>query len=195
VKKQPLLIGDCRAGAREVVSLGGASWRAVGDRCATATAARAHADIGVAGCDNRPEQRWDFFQGDDRIRLHGTDLCVTAPSHAIERGVGTRLQLMPCRAGSGTQIFHFPPGGLIKIDTATDLCLTMSMGSSNVGVLSLGTWCDRSPPSPDQVFSVAGPLRARGGCVTVPGSPDDHAPVWVMPCVGGWDHQLWEYWW
>jgi tRNA A-37 threonylcarbamoyl transferase component Bud32 len=195
VKKQPLLISDCRGGAREVTSLRGASWRAVGDRCATAVAARADAEIGIAGCDNRPLQRWDFFQGDDRIRLSGTDLCVTAPSDAVARGVGTRLRLEPCRAGSGTQVFQFPPGGLIKLDLTTDLCLTMSMGTPRTGVLSLGTWCDRAPASPDQVFSVAGPLRAAGGCVTVPGIPDDHAPVWVMPCVGGWDHQLWEYWW
>ena len=194
-KKQPLSVGNCQGGAAEAISLRGATWEAVGGRCVSANAARPDGHIGIGGCDGGPLQRWDFFEGDDRIRLSGTELCVTAPSNAVELGVGTHLSLQRCRRGSGQQEFHFAPGGLIKLDPTVDLCLTMSLSSPRVGNLALGSWCDRAPPAPDQVFSISGPLRTASGCVTVPAHFADHAPVWVMPCVGGWDHQTWEYWW
>jgi serine/threonine protein kinase len=195
--KQPLRVGPCAPGARDRISLRGASWRVLGDRCATALVARPDGEITAEGCDFRDLQRWDFFEGDDRIRLHGTDLCVTAPADAVERGVGTRLSLQRCRTGAAasTQVFHLFEGGLIKVDRGADLCLAMMLGAPRSGRLGLGTWCDRQPAAPEQLFSLVGPLRAGRGCVTVPGHPDDHAPVWVLPCVGGWDKQTWQYWW
>jgi tRNA A-37 threonylcarbamoyl transferase component Bud32 len=194
-RRQAVLISDCQGGRRDVVSLRATSWRAVGDRCATAASARADAEIAVAGCDGRALQRWDFFEGDESIRLHGTDLCVTAPTNAIERGVGTGLTLQRCRRGAGQQ-FHFAPGGLIKLDPTVDLCLTMLMRAPDAGRLGLASRCHEVPAVAfNRVFSIVGPMRIGDGCVTVPGQPDHHAPVWVMPCVGGWNHQRWEYWW
>ena len=190
--KQPLLVTDCKR--PQTVSFQGASWRAVGDRCVTASARGAGSEIGLGGCDGRPLQRWDFFAGDERIRLHGTSLCVTGPAEAIALGRGTHLELQPC-GRAGRQRFHFAPGGLIKIEATVDLCLTMAMRHPDLGELSLGTWCERTPRSSDQQFTIAGAVRTGKGRVTVPGVPDDHAPVWVSPCVGGWNEQQWEYWW
>jgi tRNA A-37 threonylcarbamoyl transferase component Bud32 len=195
-KKQPLLVSGCDQGPRDVISFRGVTWRAVGDLCVTALAARKGAEMGVSWCGDKPPHRWDFFEGDGRIRLSGTDLCVTAPPDAVELGAGLRLTLEPCRRGRGRQQFHFQPGGTIKLDPNIDLCLAMGMSNKElVGSLILDTWCDRVPAFPHNTFNVAGALRAGAGCLTVPATAEDHTPVWVMPCVGGWRNQFWEYHW
>jgi tRNA A-37 threonylcarbamoyl transferase component Bud32 len=195
VKKQPLVTTGCSGSPGEILHLRGVSWRAVGERCVTAFAAEPGAELGIGDCTRAPLQRWNFFDGDERIRLHGTDLCVTAPDDAVALGVGTLLALERCRKAGAGQRFHFQKGGHIKLDQNVDLCFTFSIGADQTGRLVLGSWCGREPAPATQVFAIAGPIQVGDGCLSVQGPPDDATPIWSLPCVGGWRNQSWHYYW
>ena len=170
----------------------GVEWRAMGGRCIQAENDTSGSRIALERCTGGPLQKWDFFEGDNRIRLHGTSMCVNVPNNNTANG--TELILFPCSTGApyANERFVFADS-FIQYGSKVFNVRYGTMASGNRVIL----WDKSSTPNYNDQFSILGPLTALGQCVDTYDT-SSHAfegvKIGVRPCNGS-NNQNWEYFW
>jgi hypothetical protein len=184
----PLVSWDCgEAATNEQFHFLGVKWLAMGNRCVQADSASSGALLTTQACSTSSLQKWDFFEGNRRIRLNGTNLCVTVPNGSTS--LGTRVQLATC--GSSYQTYGFANSYI----NYSNVCLNV-LGGTTANGNGIGLWngCGYSPAYANEQFTIKGPITSLGQCVTMNGSPYDGVPVGVSSCNSS-TSQAWEYYW
>lgn len=187
----PLITWDCNESfTNEQFHFTGVAWRAMGNRCVQAESSASGAKLSIAACSTSSLQKWDFFEGDRRIRLNGTSLCASVPGGST--ALGTELQLATCST-SATQTFTFTNGHI----NFSNRCFNVLGGTTaNGNRIALWDGCGSVPPLHNEQFTIRGPVTGLGQCVELAGGvPFDGVGIGVAPCVSGAARQTWEYYW
>jgi hypothetical protein len=173
--------------------LQGMEWLAMGGRCVIATKRAAGAELGLNPCGGH---KWDFFDGNRRIKLRGDeDLCVEVPGGATANG--TKLTLAKCST-SANQKFTFADG---KIGFSNK---TFNVAGGSIAAGSrIVLWSPSAgQPYPNERFTVMGQVRSLGQCVDMSGAANPGVGIGVRTCSdisdpfeSNTNTQVWEYWW
>ncbi len=188
---------DCQTPERDQIRFQGVTWRGLGDRCVVASEVREKAEVHVTDCSYDARERWDFFDG-DRVKLSGTNLCLTAPPDTLEIGKGARLNLIKCGdPKAGFQDFKPLPGGVLSLAAHPNFCVVAFEWnqSGSAGELGLWTECHLSRTLPSQYFNLKGSIHAGDRCLAQRGDLAQDSKVWFGPCLVGRSSQNWEYHW
>ncbi|XXT18168.1 ricin-type beta-trefoil lectin domain protein [Sorangium sp. So ce429] len=174
------------------------NWLAMGNMCVVVPAASAGSELFVAPCNEGAEtlKTWDFFNGDRRIRLNGSSLCVEVPGGATADG--TKLKLATCSTAS-TQKFTFSNSKIVYGGKN----FNVAGGTTNSGNrIILYTASDAHLNSR---FTILGKVRSLGQCLDMNGAPALGTQLGVRTCntVSGANYvavkatntQVWEYFW
>jgi hypothetical protein len=186
----PLISWSCsEAFTNEQFHFLGVAWRAMGTRCIQADSATSGAKLSLQACGSSSLQKWDFFEGNRRIRLNGSNLCVNVPGGSTT--LGTELTLATCST-STNQIFGFSNGFI----NFSNRCFNVLGGTTASGNrLALWDGCTVSPPLHNEQFTIRGPITGLGQCIDIVGGvPSDGVGIGVSPCTGA-ARQTWEYFW
>jgi Ricin-type beta-trefoil lectin domain len=187
----PLTTWDCVPTAtNEQFHFTGTSWRAMGSKCIAAQSTMAGSKVVLAACDGSAKQRWDFFEGNNRIRLNATNFCVNVPNGS--NALATEVVLATCSTAS-SQSFTFQDS-LIRF---SDKCFNV-LGAANTFGNHVGLWngCDTVPHFANEQFTIKGPITALNQCVNMLGGQSfDGVTIGMFPCGGGLANETWERFW
>ena len=185
----PLVSWDCNeAYTNSQFHFTAVAWRAMGNRCVQAASSASGAKLSLQACGSSSLQKWDFVEGNSRIRLNGTNLCATVPSGST--ALGTQITLTTC--GNSYQTFSYSNGHI----NYSNVCLNV-LGGTTANGNAIGLWngCTASPTYVNEQFTIRGPITGMGQCVDMQnGVPYDGVPIGVYPC-NGTAAQTWEYFW
>lgn len=185
----PLISWECNESyANNLFHFTGVAWRAMGTRCVQASSAAAGATLSIQACSTSSLQKWDFFEGNTRIRLSGTNLCATVPNGSVS--LGNRITLQSC--GSSYQSFGFTNGNI----NYGSMCMNV-LGGTTANGNGIGLWdgCGYTPRYPNEQFTIRGPITAMGQCVDMNNSSAlEGVGIGVYTC-NGTGAQIWEYFW
>lgn len=175
----------------EYFRFSGVHWRAMGNRCVQADSNSNGARLSIQPCNPAISlQKWDFFDANFRIRLQGTDRCVTVPGGSTL--LGTQLELQPC--GGSFNTFGYASSHI----TFSGRCFNV-LGGTTANGNRIGLWsgCFATPPLHNSQFTIRGQVTALGQCLdTNTASHSVGASVGVKPCGAfGSSTQTWEYYW
>jgi hypothetical protein len=192
----PLISWTCDVAAQnERFSFGGMQWRAMGNMCVQADSASQNSELSLQNCSSSNSlQAWDFFSGDKRIRLFGTNLCVNVPND--NTNLGTRLILWPCNATgpAPNETFVYSKGAI----NYKDKCFDVLGGTTTTGN-KIGLWdgCGAVPLAWDKQFSIRGRVKVMGQCLNIQGAINREAqPIGAYPCASSMAiNEDWEYFW
>jgi hypothetical protein len=190
----PLISWSCSESfANEQFHFTGVEWRAMGNRCVQAESSATGSKIAIEQCTGSELQKWDFFEGDRRIRLNGTGQCVNVPNSATADG--TELILWPCSTGTPftNEVFDFA-NSYIKFSGKAFNVKNGTIASGNRIVL----WTPSSSGTPhhNEQFTIAGQFKTMGQCLDAEVSnPVDGTRIGVRPCSSSSSTQKWEYFW
>jgi hypothetical protein len=190
----PLISWTCNATfSNERFNLSGVQWLAMGNRCVQAASNSTGAELSIQPCNSDSRQKWDFFQGDFRIRLAGTYLCVNVPGGSV--ALGTKLTLAPCGGTPGVnETFSFS-NGYIKF---SNRCVNV-LGGTVANGNQLGLWdgCDLTPKLDNAQYTIRGRIGIMGQCVNMEGgTPFDGVRIGAYPCQSpAAPNEIWEYFW
>jgi hypothetical protein len=174
------------------------NWLAMGDRCVVTDQTAAGAELFIAPCSQGVDayKTWDFFNGDRRIKLNGTNLCVEVPGGATADG--TKLRLANCSTAA-TQNFTFVNS---KIGYGGK-SFNVYSGTTNTGN-RIVLWA-ASDSALNERFSIMGQVRSLGQCVDMNGAPAlgvqlgvrtcNQVAISNFPAVKATNTQVWEYFW
>ncbi len=188
---------NCQSPAWDRLRFQGVTVRSLGDRCVVAAEAREQSSVHVKDCSFDARERWDLFDG-DRLRLSGTNLCISAPLDVVEIGKGARLRLTKCGdRRAGLHEFKFSPGGFLSVAAHPNLCVIafQSAFARDAGEMGLWTECSENQNLPDSYFYLKGAVRAQDSCLFLNGSLEQDSKIWFGPCLVGRENQEWEYHW
>ena len=178
----------------------GMDWLAMGDRCVVVNQVAANQELFIAPCSEGGAslKTWDFFNGDRRIRLSGSSLCVEIPGGVASDGV--RPKLATC-SSSSFQKFDF-----------SNSRISYGGKAFNVGGGSIQTgspimlW---TPGSLNYRFTIMGQVKSLGQCLDMNGFPSLTTPMGFavgvrscttvtladFPSARATNTQVWEYYW
>ncbi len=174
------------------------NWLAMGNLCVVVGAASAGSELFIAPCNEGADtlKTWDFFNGDRRIKLNGSNLCVDVPGGATADG--TKLKLANCSTAA-TQKFTFSNSKIVYGGKN----FNVSGGTTNSGNrIILWTASDAHLNSR---FTIMGQVHSLGQCLDMSGAPALGMQLGVRTCnaVNGSNYvavkatntQVWEYFW
>mgnify|MGYP003575313221 CR=1 FL=1 len=186
---------SCAPGAaNEQFRFTGVEWRAMGGMCIAADTSATGAKLSLRPCSGTSSlQRWDFFDGDQRIRLSGTTQCVNVPNS--QTALGTELILFPCQATPAPNETFVFSNGYISPSFDTSKCLNV-LGGTTAPLSKVGLWngCGAVPAPHNSQFTIRGPIKTMGQCVDMLGGvPFDGVGIGAFPCTPGAPNEVWEY--
>lgn len=174
------------------------NWLAMGNLCVVVDTATAGAELFIAPCNEGAAslKTWDFFNGDRRIKLNGSNLCVDVPGGATADG--TRLKLATCSTAA-TQKFTFSNSKIVYGGKN----FNVSGGTITSGNrIILYTASDSHLNSR---FTIMGQVRSLGQCLDMSSAPALGVQLGVRTCNAGngsnfvaakaTNTQIWEYFW
>jgi hypothetical protein len=186
----PLIDWSCVAGAtNETFHLTGVQWRDMGNMCVTATSAAVGGALESRACGTAPSRElWDFFEGSNRIRLNGTNLCAEVPGGAT--ALGTELRLATC-ANVTQQTFAYTNGEI----GFSNRCFNVLGGDPTPG-RRIAVWDGCGTGLENEYFSTSGLIHGMGQCMDELGGQAQRGDaVGVYPCTPTVANQRWEYHW
>jgi hypothetical protein len=186
----PVVAKDCDAAAPQLFDFTQTAWLAMGNRCVEASSFTAGGTLSIRTCSGIPKQQWDFFHASNQIRLSGTNQCVSIPNGST--ALGTKPTLQTCSSGASNQVYVYSEERI----RFGDKCMNVATGTAADGnPIVLWDGCDYVPRYPNTQFTIRGPIKAMGQCLTMQGGiAYDGVALGVEPCSTA-ATQVWEYAW
>jgi hypothetical protein len=191
----PIVSGACATSSAQQFAFTNVQLRAIGEMCVAAKSATVGARLEIQPCGTTgARDRWDVMNGDERMRLAGTSLCVGIPNGAATLGNPLTLEACTIPAATRQKLFFAPNTGLIRFGA---LCASVLGGKPTPGsAVALWDGCDAQPRLLHSVFHLSGQIKAMGQCLSTSSDARvDGAIVGVRTCSATNVAQVWDFHW
>jgi hypothetical protein len=191
---RPLLTQSCSpADASKRFQFRGVKLLTMGGLCVAAKAAETGAELWTADCDTwSPSEVADWDLLGNRIRLTGSDLCITARDGAATHGQVLDLEL--CDAASQRQRLSLQQAEIRYADNAGRVACFNVAGGTGVPGEAITLWGGCNFGFENLKFMARGRIEADGRCAALLGDPVMTTPIGTSTCDGS-TSQIWDYYW